>query len=94
MSDSSVIKHFKRLCSIPHCSYEAKTMKDFLVETCTEYGYKVTVDKVGNILAKHNDAKVTLQAHYDMVCIGTVFPLKLQEIDGWLSATDSTLGGG
>ena len=92
MSDSSVIKHFKRLCAIPHCSYEAKTMKDFLVETCTEYGYKVTVDKVGNILVKHNDAKVTLQAHYDMVCIGTAFPLKLQEIDGWLSATDSTLG--
>ena len=92
MSDSSVIKHFKRLCAIPHCSYEAKTMKDFLVETCTEYGYKVTVDNVGNILVKHNDAKVTLQAHYDMVCIGTAFPLKLQEIDGWLSATDSTLG--
>ena len=92
MSDSSVLKHFKKLCSIPHCSYEAEVMKDYLVETCTEYGYRVTVDEVGNILAKHHDAKVTLQAHYDMVCIGTAFPLKLQEIDGWLSATDSTLG--
>lgn len=93
MSESAVIKHFKRLCEIPHCSYEADVMKDHLVVTCSEYGYKVTVDAVGNILAHKEGAKVTLQAHYDMVCIGAEFPLKLQESEGWLSsANDSTLG--
>ncbi len=87
-----VIKHFKKLCSIPHCSYEAEAMKSYLVERATAYGYSVSVDAVGNVLAKKESAKVTLQAHYDMVCIGTDFPLRLQEEDGWLSAEDSTLG--
>ena len=92
MSESSVIKHFKKLCEIPHCSYEAETMKAYLVAICREYGYMVSVDATGNILAKKEGAKVTLQVHYDMVCIGVEFPLKLQESEGWLSADDSTLG--
>ncbi len=92
MSESSVIKHFRKLCDIPHCSYEAEAMKVYLVASSAEYGYKVSVDEAGNILAKKEGAKVTLQAHYDMVCIGVEFPLVLQESEGWLSATDSTLG--
>ncbi len=92
MSESAVIKHFKKLCTTPHCSYEAELMKEYLVTICTDYGYEVMVDEVGNILAKHKKAKVTLQAHYDMVCIGSEFPLQLQESEGWLSAYDSTLG--
>ena len=92
MSESSVIKHFKKLCEIPHCSYEAETMKAYLVATCREYRYIVSVDETGNILAKKEGAKITLQVHYDMVCIGAAFPLELQESEGWLSANDSTLG--
>ena len=92
MSESTVIKHFKTLCEIPHCSYDTEAMREYLIATCSDYGYSVTVDEVGNILAKHTDAKVTLQAHYDMVCIGVEFPLVLQESEGWLSANDSTLG--
>lgn len=92
MSESTVIKHFKKLCAIPHCSYETEAMKAYLDTTCSDYGYKVTVDDTGNILAKKEGSKVTLQAHYDMVCIGVKFPLVLQESEGWLSADDSTLG--
>ena len=92
MSYTKVIEQFKKLCIIPHCSYEAEQMKRYLVETCQGYGYVVSVDTVGNILAKKEGSKVTLQSHYDMVCIGTNFPLELQEEDGWLSAKDSTLG--
>ena len=92
MSYTKVIEQFKKLCIIPHCSYEAEQMKRYLVETCQGYGYVVSVDTVGNILAKKEGSKVTLQSHYDMVCIGTHFPLELQEKDGWLSAKDSTLG--
>jgi len=92
MSESTVINHFKRLCAIPHCSYETDVMKEHLVATCSDYGYAVSVDDVGNILAHKEGSKVTLQAHYDMVCIGVKFPLHLQESDGWLSANDSTLG--
>ena len=92
MSYITVLEHFKKLCSIPHCSYEAEQMKHYLVTISQEYGYVVSVDAVGNILAKKEGANVTLQAHYDMVCIGTSFPLELQEKEGWLSAKDSTLG--
>ncbi len=92
MSEATVIDHFKKLCAIPHCSYETEAMQAYLVESCRGYGYNVTVDAAGNILAKHNNAMITLQAHYDMVCIGVEFPLVLKETDGWLSADDSTLG--
>ncbi|MEN8146492.1 MAG: aminoacyl-histidine dipeptidase [Campylobacterota bacterium] len=92
MAESTVIKHFKKLCELPHCSYEAAAMKEYLVAACSAYGYKVSVDAADNILAKSNGAKVTLQAHYDMVCIGAAFPLLLQESEGWLSADNSTLG--
>jgi len=92
MSYTSVMQHFKRLCTIPHCSYEADAMKVYLVAAAQAYGYAVSVDAAGNVLAKREGAKVTLQAHYDMVCIGSSFPLELHEQEGWLSAVDSTLG--
>ncbi len=92
MSASTVINHFKALTAIPHCSYETGAMKAYLIERCEGYGYRVTVDAAGNILAKKEGSKVTLQAHYDMVCIGAEFPLTLKAVDGWLSADDSTLG--
>jgi dipeptidase D len=67
-------------------------MKTYLMDASQRYGYVVSVDDVGNILAHKEGSKVTLQAHYDMVCIGTSFPLTLKEENGWLSANDSTLG--
>ncbi|WP_345977243.1 M20/M25/M40 family metallo-hydrolase [Sulfurimonas sp. HSL3-7] len=92
MSDPAVLKHFKKICQIPHCSYETEAMKVYLSDLCTDYGYVVTVDDANNILAKKEGSKVTLQAHYDMVCIGVEYPLVLREKEGWLSADDSTLG--
>ena len=92
MSDSAVLKHFKKICRIPHCSYETEAMKVYLCDLCANYGYVVSVDDANNILAKKEGSKVTLQAHYDMVCIGVEYPLGLCEEEGWLSADDSTLG--
>ena len=92
MADSALLKHFKKICEIPHCSYETEAMKAYLVTQCKSYGYNVTVDAANNILAKKEGSKVTLQAHYDMVCIGVEYPLVLNEKEGWLSANDSTLG--
>ncbi len=88
----NVIEHFKKLCEIPHCSYEASEMRDYLCTFAKTYGYEVSVDAAGNVLAHKEGAQVTLQAHYDMVCIGTEFPLRLKEVDGWLQAENSTLG--
>jgi len=92
MSGPTVMRHFRKICEIPHCSHDTGEMKAYLVGLCEGYGYGVTVDDGGNILAKRAGSKVTLQAHYDMVCIGAEFPLVLKEEEGWLLAEDSTLG--
>lgn len=55
-------------------------------------GYVVSSDVAGNILCAKEDASITLQAHYDMVCIGKAPHLEIVEEGGWLHAVDSTLG--
>jgi len=92
MPDSAVLKHFKKICEIPHCSYETEAMKAYLCEQCEGYGYHVEVDDANNILATKSGSAVTLQAHYDMVCIGVEYPIAVHEKEGWLSAGNSTLG--
>jgi dipeptidase D len=87
-----VIEHFKALCKIPHCSHGAEAMKRYLQQRADAYGFSVSADSAGNILCRKKGAKITLQAHYDMVCIGTEFPIATQEKAGWLSAESSTLG--
>ncbi|MHC3994676.1 M20/M25/M40 family metallo-hydrolase [Thiomicrolovo sp. ZZH C-3] len=88
----TVIDHFKTLCSIPHCSGDTAQMLAYLGEKAQAYGYGVHTDPVGNLLCTHPDATVTLQAHYDMVCIGRAPALELYEEAGWLHARESTLG--
>jgi len=87
-----VIKIFKKLCEIDHCSHQAKKMQKYLVDFAANLDYKVSVDDVGNILCHKEGAKITLQSHYDMVCIGQAPKIEIEENDGWLRAKDSTLG--
>jgi dipeptidase D len=87
-----VIEHFRALCEIPHCSHGAEVMKRYLQQRADAYGFSVSADSSGNILCRKKGTKITLQAHYDMVCIGTEFPIATQEKSGWLSAKSSTLG--
>ncbi|UFS61489.1 M20/M25/M40 family metallo-hydrolase [Sulfurimonas sp. HSL-3221] len=88
----TVIEHFKALCAIPHCSCDAAQMLAYLREKAEAYGYTLHTDDAGNLLCSHPEAMVTLQAHYDMVCIGKAPSLELYEEAGWLYATESTLG--
>ncbi|RLA72267.1 MAG: aminoacyl-histidine dipeptidase [Epsilonproteobacteria bacterium] len=88
----SVISHFKALSQIPHCSYQTDAMKTYLIDKAKAYGYEVLTDEAGNILCQKESAAITMQSHYDMVCIGKAPLLKLEERDGWLYAADSTLG--
>jgi dipeptidase D len=87
-----VIERFKELSRIPHCSRDAGAMRDYLVAAAAEYGYTVHTDGAGNLLCGREGAKVTLQAHYDMVCIGRAPELEFIEEEGWLRARESTLG--
>lgn len=87
-----VIDIFKKICTIPHCSHHAQSLKSYLMEEAQRFGYEVHSDEAGNVLCSHPDSKLILQAHYDMVCIGRSPQLELYEENGWLKAKESSLG--
>ncbi len=89
---SNIIEHFITLTKIPHCSYEAISLRDFLLKFAKERGYETQVDKADNILIYRGKSKLCLQAHYDMVCMGKAPIIETYEEDGWLKARDSSLG--
>ncbi|MBM0637357.1 M20/M25/M40 family metallo-hydrolase [Campylobacter sp. VicNov18] len=88
----NIIENFKQLCQIPHCSYETKQMKEFLSSYAKDQGFKVTIDKAGNIHAIKGKPKICLQSHYDMVCMGDAPKLAVYEENGFLKAKNSSLG--
>ncbi|MDO5045974.1 M20/M25/M40 family metallo-hydrolase [Campylobacter sp.] len=92
MQKNDVMSDFKRLCEIPHCSYETEQMREFLVEFAKSQGFNVNVDEFGNIHAYKGNPKICLQSHYDMVCVGAAPNLELIEENGILRAKNSTLG--
>ena len=87
-----IVARFKRLCEIPHCSFETAQMQAYLVEEARRCGALVQVDEAGNILATKGKPKVCLQAHYDMVCMGDAPRLEIVESDGFLRAKNASLG--
>lgn len=87
-----VIEHFKALCAIPHCSGQTEAVKAYLCEKAEQFGYIVSTDAADNLLCAHPESVLTLQAHYDMVCIGNAPHFQLVEEAGWLRAEASTLG--
>jgi dipeptidase D len=87
-----VIDIFKTLCGIAHCSGECEAMRGYLESYGRRCGYAVSTDHAGNILCETEGASVTLQAHYDMVCIGNAPQFEIVEKEGWLQAENSTLG--
>ena len=92
MQKSEVMSDFKKLCEIPHCSFETDQMREFLVEFAKSQGFSVNVDEIGNIHVLKGKPKICLQSHYDMVCVGAAPKLDLIEKDGILRAKNSTLG--
>jgi len=87
-----VIQRFKELSLIPRCSHRAGAMRDYLETEGKRLGCEVRCDAAGNVLWRRERAVATLQAHYDMVCIGDVDVPHLYEEAGWLKARGSTLG--
>lgn len=78
-----VIENFKKICAIPHCSFETEQLKNFLANYAKESGFKVQIDKVGNIHCIKGEPKICLQSHYDMVCMGDAPMLELYEENGF-----------
>ncbi len=87
-----VLKYFVELSAIPHCSGATDAMREYLVDFAERLDYEVEVDGAGNILIRRGTPSLTLQAHYDMVCVGRAPDIEIYEEGGWLRARDSSLG--
>lgn len=87
-----VLKIFKKITKIPHCSGKTEKLRDFIVEYAKNEGFKVEVDEAGNILAFCEKPVICLQSHYDMVCVGKAPVIEIESDGEWLWAKDSSLG--
>ena len=106
---ASVLTFFEDICAIPHVSGDEKAIADYIENFARERGLSCYRDHVHNVFIKlpasagHESAPaVMLQGHTDMVGEKTAdsdhdfatdgLKLRVSE-DGWISATDTTLGG-
>jgi len=87
-----IIENFLTISKFNRCSYKTDEIKDFLIDFAKKNGYSVTTDKAGNILATINKPKLTLQAHYDMVCIGDVKNMQIVIENNKIYSKNSSLG--
>ncbi|MDR2905751.1 MAG: M20/M25/M40 family metallo-hydrolase [Helicobacteraceae bacterium] len=87
----NLIKLFKEFSAFEHASENAKKALEFLTDFCRKRGAKIAVDSAGNLLATIGEAKVCLQAHYDMVSIGD-HPPKIVIENDWIRAANGALG--
>ena len=84
--------YFEQICSIPHCSYQAQKLGEFLLKFSKSRGFEAKIDESFNIHAIKGKPKICLQAHYDMVCVGEAPKIELENNGEFLSAKNSTLG--
>ncbi|MBN2717234.1 MAG: aminoacyl-histidine dipeptidase [Deltaproteobacteria bacterium] len=102
-----VWKYFYQISKIPHPSGKEAALAEAVCSWADSAGCTVDKDRAGNLRIKipategHEKApSVAIQAHLDMVCeknTDTQFnfdtdPLQLRIVDGWVMATDTTLG--
>jgi dipeptidase D len=87
-----ILKIFKKIVEIPHCSGNTEKLKEFIIDWIKSSGYKYETDAAGNILAFNKSPILALQSHYDMVCVGSAPDIKIVEENGWLRAENSSLG--
>ena len=105
---ASVLSFFEDVCAIPHVSGDEKAIADYIEAFAKVRGLACYRDSVHNVFIKlpategHESAPaVMLQGHTDMVGEKTADSthnfatdgLKLRVNEGWISATDTTLGG-
>ena len=87
-----ILDIFKKITSIPHCSKNTLSLQKFIIDFAKQNNYFVEVDSVGNILCYKQKREISLQSHYDMVCVGKAPNIEIVEKDGFLMAKDSSLG--
>jgi dipeptidase D len=107
LNPSLVWKYFYQISQIPHASGNEAALAAAICDWAVAAQCTVEKDKIGNLLIRipasqgfENAPSVAIQAHLDMVCeknTETQFnfdtdSLQLRVVDGWVMATDTTLG--
>ncbi len=104
LEPQEVWRNFVQLTRIPRPSGAEQGVVRWLETTAREGGLDFTIDDVGNVRLSNNiaahAAKVTLQAHMDMVCEKTadsqhnfaLDPIDCYIDEGWVRARGTTLG--
>ena len=59
----TVVDDFKKLCEIPHCSFETAQMREFLADFARSCGFSVSIDDAINVHAVKGEPKNLLQTH-------------------------------
>ncbi|MBK8973082.1 MAG: aminoacyl-histidine dipeptidase [Hahellaceae bacterium] len=107
LSPRPLWQHFQRLCEIPRPSGHEQALRAQLVAWASDRGFTSEQDEAGNLLIRkpatpgyEDRCPVILQGHLDMVsqkrkhsphCFETD-PIQVREVEGWVMATDTTLG--
>jgi len=87
-----IVENFLEITKISRCSYQTKDMERFLTNFSKSCGYSVKIDSAKNIIAYKNNPKICLQAHYDMVCVGSAPNIEVDINQNIIKAKNSTLG--
>ena len=108
LQPQAVWQWFADICAIPHPTYQEAALAEMIVSRAKEKGLAVQQDEKGNIYIRKpahgagmaDKPGVILQGHIDMVAQKTpdsphdfaTDPIRPQIIDGWVHATQTTLG--
>jgi dipeptidase D len=100
-------KHFDRICKIPHCSKHEGPLAEYVLSVAKQNNCNARKDKAGNVViekpaspGRENSPAVVLQGHLDMVCEKnsdmvhdfSKDPIRVRMMDGWITASGTTLG--
>ncbi|MFI3282340.1 MAG: aminoacyl-histidine dipeptidase [Rikenellaceae bacterium] len=107
LEPTEVWEIFDSITQIPRPSTKEEKIIAWLIEFAKSHGLSHKRDKVGNVVITRpaavgceQRAKITLQSHVDMVCekdsdVEFNFesdPIRTRIVDGWVTATGTTLG--
>ncbi|MBH5328304.1 beta-Ala-His dipeptidase [Eikenella sp. S3360] len=108
LQPQAVWQWFADICAIPHPTYQEAALAEMIVNRAKEKGLDVRQDEKGSVYIRKpahgagmaGKPGVILQGHIDMVAQKTpdsshnfaTDPIRPQIIDGWVHATQTTLG--
>ena len=107
LNPQAIWKHFAAICNIPHPSGHTEAIAEYILGVGKQLGLESFRDKAGNVVIRkpatpgmENRQSIILQGHMDMVPQANknvqhnfeTDPIVPRIVDGWVMATDTTLG--